>query len=434
MKSAGLVVGAGVAGIQAATTLADQGFTVYLVEKNPSVGGRVAQLSKTCPNLDCASHTWTPKMIDVGKHPNIKLLTYSEVRDIRREGDAFRVKILKKPRLVDEAKCTGCGICAQHCPVEIANEFDERIGVRNAIYIPFPSAVPQVYTIDREHCLKCGLCQNVCMSKAVDFQQRSETIEVEVGAVIIASGFDPFDPRRHEEYNFSRHDNVITSLTLERLLSLSGPTGGHVLRLSDGKIPLKIAFIQCVSPRNPRSGKIYCSKTCCIYATKQAQLLKELVPEADVTVYYPDSLAIDDEYKEYYEKARTEHGIKYFKAQITEVAEKPMHNLQIRAVSESGKPFESEVDMVVLATALVPAGSDWANALRLKLDDGGFFEALRSDGDTVQTSAEGVFVAGAAGGPKDIARSVKQADAAALKAAAYLRKLSEIKATSTRRS
>ncbi len=434
MKSSGLVVGAGVAGIQASITLADQGFTVYLVEKNPSIGGRVAQLSKTCPDLDCASHTLTPKMIEVGKHPNVKLLTYSEVRDICREGDAFKVKILKKPRLVDETKCTGCGICAQHCPVEIANEFDERIGVRNAIYIPFPNAVPQVYTIDKEHCLKCGLCQNVCMSKAVDFQQRSETIEVEVGAVILASGFDPFDPRKHEEYNYSRQDNVITSLTLERLLSLSGPTGGHVLRLSDGKIPNKIAFVQCVSPRNPKSGRIYCSKICCLHATKQAQMLKELVPEADVTIYYPDSLVIDDEYKEYYEQAKTEHGIKYFKAQVKEVTEKPTNNLQIRAVSESGRPIESEADLVVLATGLVPVGSDFTDALGLKLDDGGFFEGLRSNGDTVQTNVEGVFVAGVAGGPKDIARSVKQADVAALKAAAHLRKLSEIKTTSTRRS
>ena len=428
------MVGAGVAGIQAALRLADQGFTVYLVEKNPSVGGRAAQLSKTYPELDCASHTWTPKMIEVAKHPNIKLLTYSEVKDIRRQGDTFKVKILKKPRYVDENKCTGCGVCAQHCPVEIANDFDERIGVRNAIYIPFPNAVPQAYAIDREHCLRCGLCQNVCMSKAVDFEQRPETIEVEAGAIIVASGFNPFDPRKYDEYSFSRYDNVVTGLTLERLLSPSGPTGGHVLRLSDGKIPKRIAFIQCVSPENHRSGKIYCSEVCCMYATKQAQLLKELIPEADITIYHAGTLMNDERFEEYYKKARTEYGVKYSKAKPTEVVEKPGHNLQIRTVSESGKSTDHEVDMLILSTGLVPSPIEFVDALRLKLDDGGFFKAVDSEGISVQTGTDGVFVAGAAEGPKDIATSVKQADAAALKASVHLKKLGEAKTTPTRRS
>jgi heterodisulfide reductase subunit A len=435
MKSAGLVVGAGVAGIEAAVKLADQGFIVYLVEKNPSIGGRMAQLSRVFPELDCASNTLTPRMIEAGKHPNVRMLHYSEVKDIRREGDIFKVRILKKPRFVDENRCTGCGVCAQHCPVEIANDFDERIGVRNAIYIPFPNAVPQVYTIDKEHCLRCGLCQNVCMSKAVDFEQRPETIEVEAGAIIIASGFNPFDPRKYEEYSFSRYDNVITGLTLERLLSLSGPTGGHVLRLSDGKIPKKIAFMQCVSPENPKSGKMYCSEVCCMYATKQAELLKELIPGADITIYHAGSLKSDEGLEEYYKKARNEYGIKYSRAKITEVVEKPTHNLLIRAsTGESGKLVENEVDMLVLSTGLVPSPNDFVDALRLKLDEGGFFEAVDSDSISVQTSTEGVFVVGAAEGPKDIAKSVKQADAAALKASTYLRKLGEVKTTPTRRS
>jgi heterodisulfide reductase subunit A2 len=434
MKSAGLVVGAGVAGIEAALKLADQGFTVYLVEKNPSIGGRMAQLSRVFPELDCASNILTPRMIEVAKHQNVKMLPYSEVKDIRREGDIFKVRILKKPRFVDENRCTGCGVCAQHCPVEIANEFDERIGVRNAIYTPFPNAVPQVYTIDREHCLRCGLCQNVCMSKAVDFEQRPETVEVEVGAVIIASGFNPFDPKKYDEYSFSRYDNVITGLTLERLLSLSGPTGGHVLRLSDGKIPKKIAFMQCVSPEDRKSGKLYCSEICCMYATKQAELLKELVPGADITIYHAGSLKSEGELEEYYKKARDEYGIKYSRAKITEIVEKPTHNLLIRTSSgEAGKISENEVDMLVLSTGLVPSDSDFVDALRLKLDEGGYFKAVDSDSNSIQTSTEGVFVVGAAQGPKDIAKSVKQADAAALKASAHLRKLGEDKTTSTRR-
>ncbi len=434
MKSAGLVVGAGIAGIEAALKLADQGFTVYLVEKNPSIGGRMAQLSRVYPELDCASNILTPKMIEVGKHPNVRMLPYSEVKDIRREGDIFKVRILKKPRFVDENRCTGCGVCAQHCPVEISNDFDERVGVRNAIYVPFLNAVPQVYTIDKEHCLRCGLCQNVCMSKAVDFEQRAETVEVEVGVVIIASGFNPFDPRKYEEYNFSRLDNVITGLTLERLLSLSGPTGGHVLRLSDGRIPKKIAFIQCVSPENRKSGKTYCSEICCMYATKQAQLLKELIPEADITIYHTDSLKSNEGLDEYYKVARNEHGIRYSRAKIKEVIERPTRNLLIRAsTGESGKLAENDVDMIVLSTGLMPSASDFVDALRLKLDEGGFFETVDSDSNSIQTSTEGVFVVGAAEGPKDIAKSVRQADAAALKASVHLRKLGEVKATPTRR-
>jgi heterodisulfide reductase subunit A len=261
------------------------------------------------------------------------------------------------------------------------------------------------------------------MSKAVDFQQHPETIEVEAGAIIVASGFNPFDPRKYDEYSYSRYDNVVTGLTLERLLSLSGPTGGHVLRLSDGKIPKRIAFIQCVSPENPKSGKIYCSEVCCMYATKQAELLKELIPDADITIYHAGSLINDERFGEYYKRARTEYGVKYSKARPTEVVERPGHNLLIRTVSESGKPTEHEVDMVVLSTGLVPSSIEFVDALRLKLDDGGFFEAVDSDSNSVQTSTEGVFVAGAAEGPKDIAKSVKQADAAALKASVHLRRL-----------
>jgi heterodisulfide reductase subunit A len=227
---------------------------------------------------------------------------------------------------------------------------------------------------------------------------------------------------------------VITGLTLERLLSLSGPTGGHVLRLSDGKIPKKIAFMQCVSPEDRKSGKMYCSEICCMYATKQAELLKELVPGADITIYHAGSLKSDEELEEYYKKARNEYGIRYSKAKITEVVEKPTHNLLIRSTGDSGKLAENEVDMIVLSTGLVPSSNDFVDALRLKLDEGGFFEAVDSDSNSVQTSTEGVFVVGAAEGPKDIARSIKQADAAALKASVYLRKLGEDKTTPTKRS
>jgi len=425
MKPAGLVVGAGISGIQAALELAERGFTVYLVEKNPSIGGRAAQLSKTFPDLDCFACTLTPKMLEVDKHRNIRLLTYSEVKDVRRDGKIFRVKILRKPRYVDETKCTGCGVCAQHCPVEVANDFDERIGVRNAIYVPFPNAVPQVYVVDKEHCLKCDLCRNVCTNKAVNLQQRPEPIEVEVGAIIVATGYNPFDPRKNEEYGFGKYDNVITGLTLERLLTPSGPTGGHVLRLSDGKIPQKVAFIQCVGPKGKDSGNLYCSKVCCMYATKMAELLKEQVPSADITIYYPDALAKGDGFDEFYERAKNEFGVKFQKAQLNEVVEKPARDLLLRLKNiESNENIEDQADMVVLSTGLVPAASgDFGGILSLKTGIGNFLEAVDSKKDSVTTDVEGVFVAGVAEAPKDISKSMEQAHVAALRAFFVLEKL-----------
>ncbi len=435
MKPAALVVGAGIAGIQAALDLANQGVTVYLVEKNPSIGGRVAQLSKTFPDFECAACTLTPRMLEVDKHRNIRLLTYSEVKDVRREGRNFKVKILKKPRFVDETKCTGCGVCAQHCPVEVANDFDERIGVRNAIYVPFPNAVPQVYIIDKEHCLKCDLCKNVCTNRAVNLQQQPETIEAEVGTMIVATGYNLFDPRKNEEYSFGKCDNVITGLVLERLLTTSGPTGGHVLRLSDGKIPQRVAFIQCVGPKGKDSGNLYCSKVCCMYATKMAELLKEQIPGIDVTIYYPDSLAEGDGFDEFYEKAKNQFGVKYQKAQVN-VVERPSRNLLLRIKNmESNENLEDEVDMVVLSTSLVPAASgDFNGILSLKTGIGNFFQTADMKKDSITTDVEGVFLAGVAESPKDIAKSVQQAHTAAVKALSILEKLEEVNTLPVRSS
>jgi len=424
MTKAGLVIGAGIAGVQAALDLADQGFTVYVVEKNPSIGGRMAQLDKTFPTLDCAACIMTPKMVDAGRHPNIKLLTYSEVKEVRREGENFRVKILKKSRYVDEKKCTGCGACAQLCPVEIPNEFDERMGLRNAIYVPFPQAVPLIYTIDKEHCLECELCQNVCMAGAINLQQQTEEIEVQVGAIIVTTGFNLFDAGKKEEYGFGLYDNVITGLALERLLSASGPTGGHVVRPSDGKIPKKVAFIQCVGSRDEKSGNLYCSRVCCMYATKEAELVKEHVPGVDVTIYYMDIRAFGKGFEEFYQRAKGEFGIKYVKGRVAEVLENPANsNLFIRAENiESGELIEDEVDMIVLSTGLVPAATnDFEKILPLKMGDDNFFVTVNPKIDPVTTTIEGVFIAGVAEGPKDIPDSVAQASAAAMKASILLR-------------
>jgi len=424
MTKAGLVIGAGIAGVQAALDLADQGFTVYMVERNPSIGGRMAQLDKTFPTLDCAACIMTPKMVDAGRHPNIKLLTYSEVKEVQRVGKGFRVKILKKPRYVDEKKCTGCGACAALCPVEIPNDFDERMGVRNAIYVPFPQAVPLIYTIDKDHCLECELCQNVCLAGAINLQQKPEEIEIEVGAIIVTTGFNLFDAGKKEEYGFGIYDNVITGLALERLLSASGPTGGHVVRPSDGKIPKKVAFIQCVGSRDEKSGNLYCSRVCCMYATKEAELVKEHVPGVDVIIYYMDVRAFGKAFEEFYQRAKSEFGIKYVKGRVAEVLENPANNnLLLRAENiELGQLIEDEVDMVVLSTGLVPAATnDFEKVLPLKMGDDHFFVTANPKTDPVTTNIEGVFIAGGAEGPKDIPDSVAQASAAAMKASILLK-------------
>ncbi len=424
MTKAGLVIGAGIAGVQAALDLADQGFTVYVIEKNPSIGGRMSQLDKTFPTLDCAACIMTPKMVDAGRHANINLLTYSEVKEVQREGRNFRVKIVKKPRYVDEKKCTGCGACAQLCPVEVPNDFDEGMGVRNAIYVPFPQAVPLIYTIDRENCLECELCQNVCMAGAINFEQQPEEMEIEVGAIIVTTGFNLFDARTKEEYGFGVYDNVITGLALERLLSASGPTGGHVVRPSDGKIPKKVAFVQCVGSRDEKSGNLYCSRVCCMYATKEAELVKEHVPGVDVAIYYMDIRAFGKGFEEFYQRAKTEFGINFVKGRVAEVQEDPAtHNISIRAENiESGELLEEEVDMVVLSTGLVPAAvNDFEKILPLKTGDDNFFVTANPKIDPVTTNVDGVFVAGVAEGPKDIPDSVTQASAAAMKASILLK-------------
>ena len=419
-----LVIGGGIAGIQASLDLADQGFTVYLVEKNPSIGGRMAQLDKTFPTMDCAACIFTPKMVDVGRHPDIQLLAYSEVKEVSRAGKSFKVKVLQKPRYVDETKCTGCGICAQHCPVEVPNEFDERLGVRKAIYVPFPQAVPLIYTIDKENCLECGLCEKVCGAEAVDLNQQPEEIELNVGAIIVATGYDLFDARKKEEYGYGIYDNVITGLALERLLSASGPTGGHIVRTSDGKIPKKVAFVQCVGSRDEKVGNQYCSRVCCMYATKEAQLIKEHIPDAEVTIYYMDIRAFGKGFEEFYKRAEKEFNIKYVKGRVAEILEDTAtKNLLIRAENiELGELVEEEVDMVVLSAGIVPAVTDEIKkVLPIPIGDDGFFATAHPKIDPVTTSLEGVFTAGVAEGPKDIPDSVAQASAAAMKASIILK-------------
>lgn len=424
MVKSGLIIGGGIAGIQSALDLADQGYKTYLVERNPSIGGKMAQLDKTFPTLDCAACIMTPKMVDAGRHPRIELLTYSEVQDIKRDRDTFKVKIIRKPRFVDETKCTGCGVCARHCPVEVPNEFDERVGVRKAIYVPFPQAVPLIYTIDKDSCIDCGLCEKVCQAKAINRQQQLREVEVEVGAIIVSTGFELFDAWKKEEYGYGIYPNVITGLTLERLLSASGPTGGRIVRPSDGKIPQRLCFIQCVGSRDEKLGNPYCSRVCCMYATKEAILLKEHVLGIDITIFYMDVRAYGKGFEEFYQRAKKEFGIKYVRGRVAEIIEDPRsQNLFLSAENtETGEIIEHEAEMVVLSTGLVsPKNDDLTKILSIPVGDDGFFVSSNPKSDPVTTKIEGVFIAGAAEGPKDIPDAVTQASAAAMKASIFLR-------------
>ncbi|NMB35118.1 MAG: CoB--CoM heterodisulfide reductase iron-sulfur subunit A family protein, partial [Firmicutes bacterium] len=330
VEPASLIIGAGIAGIQAALDIANAGFKVYLVEKTPSVGGRMSQLDKTFPTLDCSACILTPKMVDVASHPNIELLSYSQVEDVSGYVGNFDVKVRKKARYVNMDLCTGCGICAQECRLtgRVPSEYDEGMGKRAAIYLPFPQAVPAKYTIDPTRCLmltrgKCGKspkCVDACAPGAIDFEQEDEIVEFKVGTVIVATGFDVFDAARKPEYGYSDYDNVITALELERLVAASGPTGGEVMigKGEDAYVPRDIAFIQCVGSRDKSVGNEYCSRVCCMYTAKLAHLMKEKIPEANVRVYYMDVRAFGKGFEEFYDRVRRE-GVRYIRGNPSEV-------------------------------------------------------------------------------------------------------------------
>ncbi len=423
MKPA-LVLGGGIAGMQAALDLANQGFKVYLVERAPSIGGVMAKLDRTFPTLDCAACLITPRLVDTGRHPNIDLLAYSEAENIQGEVGNFRVTVVKKPRYVDEEKCTGCGVCAQHCPIIVPSEHDMGLGPRKAIYVPFPQAVPLKYTIDMENCVRCGLCKSVCQPQAVDFGQEPVKFVLNVGAIVIATGFKLDNPARREEYGYDRYENVITTLHLERLLSPSGPTGGHILRPSDGRIPRRIAFIQCVCSRDERTN-LYCSRFCCMYAIKNSMLLKDHVHGCDVAIFYMDVRTFGKGYEELYTQAEEEYGVRFVKARPAEVVEDPAtKNLLVRYEDIiRGKIAEEEFDLVVLSVGVIPPepSAEINRMLSLPTADDNFLTCRDPYFDAVATPVEGIFAVGGAESPKDISDTVTQASAAAIRASIILK-------------
>ncbi len=420
-----LVIGGGIAGITAALDLAEQGHQVYIVEKAPSIGGRMAQLDKTFPTLDCSICILAPKMVEVSRHPNIQLFTHSQVKKVDSDdkGKTFRVEVEKRSRSVDEEKCTGCRICSEKCPVTAPNEFEEKLTTRKAIYMPFPQAVPAITIIDKKICLYytkgvCKVCQKFCPADAIDFEQQDETIRFEVAAIIIATGFDLLDPSTIPQYGYGRFPNVLTSLEFERLMNAAGPTGGEIVRLSDKKEPKKLAFIQCVGSRN-ENIRPYCSQFCCTYATKEAIVTKEHNPRIDITVFYNDLRASGKGHQEFVRRAAEEFNIEYIKGLPSEVQlDLITSRLKIRyADLLKGEVKTALADMIVLCPAVVPNSdsTELAKTLGVDTTEYGFIKTIDTSAP-VNTTINGIYVCGACEGPKDISHSVAQASAASASA------------------
>jgi len=421
-----LIVGGGIAGIQAALDIANGEHKVYLVEKQPAIGGHMAQLDRTFPTLDCSECILTPKMTEVGQHPFITLLAYSEVEEVAGSVGNFKVRVRKKARYVDEEKCTGCGICEAKCPWKVDSEFEMGLRKRGVIYIPFAQAVPHVATIDKEHCVyfqkgKCRACEKFCDAKAIDFEQKDKIIELEVGSIILTTGYDLFDPRRVPQYGYGKYANVLTALEFERMTCAAGPTGGKILLRNDGREPESVAIIHCVGSRDENYHE-YCSRVCCMYALKYAHLIKELT-KAEVYQMYIDMRCFGEGFEEFYRRVCDE-GVNFIRgkvARVTDEARAEEEQGKLIVVVEDtllGRVVRVPVDMVILCPAL-EARSDAeciAKLFTINRRADGFFLERHVKLDPVATATEGIFVAGCCEGPKDIPDAVAQASAAAAKA------------------
>jgi heterodisulfide reductase subunit A len=412
-----LVVGGGIAGTQCALDLADTDLKVYLVDSSPSIGGAMSQLDKTFPTHDCAMCIMAPKLVATGRHHNVELLTNSKVEKVEGEIGHFKVTVRRKVRCVDEEKCTGCGMCTQRCPVEVPDEYNKGLKVRKAIYMKYPQAVPPAHTIDQEACIGCGICETQCEAGAIDFTEEERTIDIDVGAIVLAPGFTEFDLRIKREYGYGRYPNVISSLELERMLSPTGPYGGVVLRPSNGEVPENVAFIQCVGSRDVQVGNTYCSSVCCMFAIKEATIAEEHTPGLKAHIFFMDMRAFGKEFDEYYVRAEKEHGLKFTRNQrVASIEENPeTHDLTIW-YSEEGEMRRKVFNLVVLSVGTdSPKGAqEIAEAFGIELNKHDFCET--DIFSPLDTKVPGIFVCGAFSSPKDIPDSVAQASGAASKA------------------
>ena len=425
-----LIIGGGVAGIQAALDLADTGYKVFLVEKQPSIGGMMARIDKTFPTMDCSICILAPKMSDVGHHPNIELLANSEVSEVKGYIGNFHVKVLKKPRYVTK-DCSACGECTEVCPIVAPNEFDVGLASRHAIYSPFAQAVPATYIIDMNLCLNkngvvvCDKCMKACERKAIVYEMKPETMELEVGTIIVATGADVFDPSILPNYGYGRFPNVITSLEFERLINAGGPSGGHLIRLSDKQVPKRVAFVQCVGSRTDKNGRLYCSNVCCMNTIKDSLLIKEHWPDTEIYVFYVDIRAYGKGFEDLYKRAR-KAGVKFIRGLPSEIKEdKRTRNLWVMGENTLQKElYKINVDMAILSVGLESRKDSEAiqRLLTLSRNQDGFFLEAHPKLRPVDAATGGVFFAGCAESPKDIKDSVTQASAAAARAGILMAK------------
>ncbi len=416
-----MVIGGGIAGIQAALDIAEAGFKVYLVEKEPSIGGHMIQLDKTFPTLDCSACILTPKMADVKNHPNIELMAYSEIVGVEGFVGNFKVTVKRKPRYVDETICNACGQCYDYCPVYMDDKFNEGLSKTKALYIPFPQAIPAVYVIDPLACRyfkdgTCRQCEEVCNElHAINLDQKEELLELDIGTIVVATGFDTFDPGLKPEFGYSKYENVITGLEFERLTSASGPNLGDLK--VNGKEPKEVVFIQCVGSRDKSVGNEYCSRVCCMYTAKHAHLVHEKVPDAKVTIFYIDVRAFGKGFEEFYDRVKAE-GVYYRRGSVSEIYKKGDKLICRAEDSLHGKTMEVPADLVVLAVGMVPSSSarELGKVLKLSNSTDNFFLEAHPKLRPVETVTDGVFLAGCCQGPKDIPDTVAQAGASASKA------------------
>lgn len=419
-----LVIGGGIAGMQAALDIADAGYPVLLVEKESTIGGRMAQLSETFPTLDCASCILTPRMAEVDRHPLIELVTHSEVTALSGYVGNFTAEITRKPTFVDWDKCIGCMDCQQHCPSSVSSDFEQGMGERKAIGVDFPQAVPNRPAIMTEHCIHfgqdgcwCDICATLCPVDAIDHEQEPEVMQEEVGAIVVATGYDTLPKEFLPEYGYGRYPDVIDSMAFERLNSSSGPTGGVIRRPSDGKIPNEVVFIQCAGSRDPDRGKAYCSKICCMYTAKHAMLYHHKHPEGQAYIFYMDVRAGGKGYEEFVQRTVEEENALYLRGRVSRVYPED-GKLIVRGVDTlAGDNVEIAADLVVLATAVVPRAesASLAQTLKMQADNDGFYSEAHPKLRPVETVSAGIYLAGAVGGPKDIPDSVAGASATAAK-------------------
>ena len=419
-----LIIGAGISGMQSALDIGDKGYKVVIIDKTSTIGGSMVKLDKTFPTNDCSICTAAPKMVELSRHPNIELITYANINKLEGKKGDFTAQLWRKSKYVDPDKCTGCGDCAEVCPVDVINLFDEKISTRKAVYIEFPQAVPIVYTIDMEHCVGCGSCDRVCEPEAISFLEKSEEIEVHAGSIIVATGFEVFEPTElRKEYGYGKYENVLTAMQFERLLSSFGPTAGKVLRPSDYKKPKTIGWIQCVGSRSEQQGYPYCSRVCCMYATKEASIVKEANPDIDINIYYMDIRAYGKDFQQYYDHAK-QLGVNYIRGRPSSTYENKDKSLTVRYKDTlTGEIKEDTVDLLVLSTTIIPSkdNNKLATILGVEVDEHGFFKQDSLLENPIQSTKDGIYLAGCIQGPKDIPDSVSMASGAAAKAVAPIK-------------